>query len=286
MNSGLIATILLLVSGVATYQGLKDPEYLERHSLRVGRVLGYREYGRLLSSGFLHVSWLHWGMNMVTLLAFSYALEMVLGLRQFAILYAASLLGGSLLALFMHRHDSGYGAVGASGAVSGLVFASIGLFPGIEVGIPFVEGASVPGWLFGLLYTVYTIYGIKSRRDNIGHDAHLGGGLVGLATALIMMPWALRVNYLPILAIAGPAAGFMYVLIRRPHLLHTETGFFAAPDTGLLTLDDRDNGARRQREAELNRLLEKISNRGLDSLSPREKQRLQQLSKWWQDVEA
>lgn len=282
-NTGLIATVLLLANGIVTYQGLKDPGYLARHAFQVGRILGYREYGRLLSSGFLHVSWLHFGMNMVTLLAFSYALEVVLGPQQFSLLYAASLLGGNLLALFLHRHDSGYQAVGASGAVSGLVFASIALFPGIEVGIPFTE-IFLPGWLYGVLYTLFSIYGIRARLGNIGHDAHLGGGLVGLLTAVLLMPAALQVNYLPILAIVVPAVGFIFLIIRYPAVL--TAGRLFAPPTGLLTLDDRDNATRRQREAELNRLLEKINDRGLDSLSPREKEQLRQLSKWWQDVEA
>jgi membrane associated rhomboid family serine protease len=76
----------------------------------------------------------------------------------------------------------------------------------------------IPSWAFGLLYVSYSVYGIKSKRDNIGHEAHLGGGIAGLLIALIHSPLMLSENYLPILFILVPSTLFLLVVTRKPRL--------------------------------------------------------------------
>src|SRR6187551_600909 len=178
---------ILMVTLYISYRGIEDLSFLHKYSFRIGDILVYRDYKRLFTSGFLHADWPHLLFNMLTLYSFSSSLEMALGTPRFLALYIGSLLFGNLLALYIHRHQAGYSAVGASGAVSGLVFAAIALFPDMELGLLFLP-LSIPGWLFGLLYTLYTLYGIKSKTDNIGHEAHLGGGLFGLGSAILMFP--------------------------------------------------------------------------------------------------
>ena len=117
----------------------------------------------MFTSGFLHVNWMHLIFNMIALYFFSGSLELYLGPLRFLLIYFASLVGGDALSLFIHRNDSDYDSVGASAGVTGVIFASIALFPGMRIGLLFLPLA-IPGWLFGLVYILYSIYGIRSRR--------------------------------------------------------------------------------------------------------------------------
>jgi membrane associated rhomboid family serine protease len=123
-----------------------------------------------------------------------------------------------MLSLFIHQHHGNYRAIGASGAVCGIIFAAIALFPGIEIGFIFIP-IPIPGWIFGIIYALYTIYGIKSNLGNIGHEAHLGGGIIGLLVAIALVPSVLTTNLFAISMIAIPTLGFIVVLIVKPNLL-------------------------------------------------------------------
>jgi membrane associated rhomboid family serine protease len=233
-----------------------------------------RQYYRLVTSGFLHTGWRHLILNLLTFYFFGGSVEVMLGYGNFLLLYAASLVGGNLFSLLLHRHEEDYSAVGASGAVSGLVFAAITLYPGIEVGM---LGLYVPGWLYGMLYVLVSAYGITTRRDNIGHDAHLGGGLVGLLVVVFLQPELLRTNYLAIIAILAPALGFFYFLIKKPEALVLGNLFGRSP--GYQTVDDKYYARQQQQAQDLDDLLDKINHKGYDSLSAREKEKLEKLSR-------
>jgi len=271
---GIVGLGLVFVLVLVSYRGMQDPAYFARYAFEVGAIRYRRQYLRLLTSGFLHVGWWHLGFNVLTFWCFGGALETLVGMQDFLLLYFVSLVGGNLFSLWLHRHEPRYTAVGASGAISGLIFASIALFPGIEVGM---VGIYLPGWLYGFLYVLLSAYGITVRRDNIGHDAHLGGGLVGLVTAIGLVPEILRLNYLPILAIALPAAVFLYLLLRRPAGRLLGNLFASGPH--YQTVDDRYHARKREDAAELDELLEKISDKGLKGLSKREKRQLEELSR-------
>lgn len=272
-----IGLILIVVNALATYQGFRDHRFFERYMFEVDGILVRKEWDRLLTSGFLHVNWLHFLFNMYALYSFSASLELLLTPVEYLALYFGSLLGGNLLALYMHRHHGDYSAVGASGAVSGIVFAAIALFPGIEVGFIFLP-VGIPGWLFGLLYVLFSIYGMKSQRDNIGHDAHLGGGLVGLLIAVALQPFSLKYNYVPILAILLPAAALLWLLVNRPHWMLLPDFKFGGKNRNF-TPDDQYNARRKAELRELDQLLEKINRKGMKSLTEREKERLKELGK-------
>jgi len=271
---GIIGLAILLVTFFVSYKGFKDPTYFARYAFRIDDIRYGRQYYRLLTSGLLHTGWAHLLINGLTFYWFSSSVEAMLGYRNFLILYVASLLGGSLLSLLLHRHDSDYTAVGASGAISGLVFAAIALFPEMEVGM---LGVFMPGWLYGMLYVLYSAYGITARRDNIGHDAHLGGGLVGLATAVVMRPELLLTSYVAIAAILVPTLIFFYLLVKKPEAMVLGNFFRTTPN--YQTVDDKYH-ARQQAQAEdLDRLLDKINHKGLEGLSAREKKQLEKLSR-------
>ena len=273
---GLINLVLIVVNIAVSYKGLKDRSFFNRYSFQVDRILIEKDYKRLISSGFLHVSWMHLLFNMVSLYLFSDSLEAKLGPSAYLTLYFASLIGGNLLSLLIHRNHGDYSAVGASGAVCGIIFASIAVFPAMEIGFPGIA-LSIPGWAYGVLFVLYSIYGIKSRKDNIGHEAHLGGALIGMLVALCMVPEVIAGNYRTILSILVPGIVFVYVIIRCPHILFIDNKYFKA-HTGDYDLDDRYHLERADQQEDLDYLLEKIHKRGMKSLTKKERDMLQRYS--------
>jgi membrane associated rhomboid family serine protease len=272
-----VVGIIIALNAVITYKGLEDRSFFNKYLFRVKSVLADKEYGRLIMSGFLHADWRHFAFNMITLFFFGPDLERAIGPLLFAVLYLVSLVGGDLLALLFHKNHGNYSAIGASGAVTGVLFASIAL---IGTGVQFfLIPIPIPGWLFGLGYVAYTIYGIKSSTDNIGHEAHLGGGIAGIIVGLMIVPQAIFINYFPILAIMVPSILFLILYAYKPSILMVENPFKRTPSNDRMDIDERYNLAKANRKRELNYLLDKINKSGMDSLTTSQKERLKELSK-------
>jgi membrane associated rhomboid family serine protease len=276
-NSGIIGIILIIANIVFSYKGLTNNRFFEAYKFEIDRILINKDYKRLFTSGFLHVSWAHLFFNMLCLYTFSGLIENTLGEVRFVIIYFASLLGGELLSLNIHRNHGSYSSVGASGAICGVIFATIALFPGMNMGF-FGLPIHFPGWLYGLLYVAISSYGIRSKKDNIGHEAHLGGALIGMATALMMEPAAFTQNYITILVIAVPTIAFIYVIITRPHLLLIDNLYFKR-NANHYSMDHKYNEEKFISQQEVDRILDKISSKGINSLSRLEKNRLKQHSR-------
>lgn len=276
-QTGVITLLLIFNNVLFTYRGFSNQLFYERFMFEVDGVLVKKQYGRLITSGFLHVSWLHLVFNMIALLFFAGLIESNLGALRFLLLYFSSMIGGNLLSLFIHRNEGDYTAVGASGAVSGVIFACIALFPGLDIHLFFIP-IGIPAWLFGLLYVLASIYGIRSRKDNVGHDAHLGGGIVGMLVAIAIYPQSLIGNYVTILLVAVPAIVFIYLIITRPHLLLIDN-FFYKKKQAFYSVDHRYNTDKFNKQQEIDRILEKIHQKGMRSLSRKEKQLLKEYSK-------
>ena len=271
-----ISTILIIMNVVSSYRGFKDSFFLDRYMFKVDPILIQKDYKRLITSGFLHANWTHLIFNMLALAFFSGSVESFLGPIKFLLIYVASLVGGDLLSLFIHRTHGDYSSVGASGAINGVMFASIALFPGIQIGI-FLLPISIPGWLFGLIFTLISIYGIRSQSDNIGHEAHLGGGLVGVLVAVVLSPSIIYSNLFTITVITIPSIAFILFILYKPQALLIDNLFFKNHHN--YTLEDRYNVNKINRQKELDRLLEKIHKRGLKSLSKKEQETLKEYSK-------
>jgi len=268
---GIISIVIILANFLVSYRGFSDRNFYSKYNFVVENILVYKEYRRILTAGFLHINWMHLIFNMISLYFFSGALEAYIGPLNFLIIYIVGLAGGNLLSLLIHKNAGDYSAVGASGAVSAVIFAAIALFPGMRIFM------FIPAWIYGLAYTLYSIYAIRSRSDNVGHDAHLGGGLTGMLVAIIMYPSSLAENYLPILLIAVPAIAFIYVIITKPGILLVDSFFYNKHH--FYSIDHKYNFERKRKQDELDELLDKIGKRGMNSLSPKEKERLKELSR-------
>ncbi|CAM1341616.1 rhomboid family intramembrane serine protease [Tenacibaculum aestuarii] len=177
---------LIIANVLMSIKGFSDPVFFDRYKFQVQRVLGGEKI-RMISSGFLHVDWLHLGFNMYALYLFGKVVDSSFGTLNFVLIYFASLLAGSMYSLYQHKTEPYYSAVGASGAVSGVIFSSIMLYPSMEL-IMLPIPIPIPGYVFGIGYLLYSIYGMKNQVGNIGHSAHLGGAIGGYLITLVLRP--------------------------------------------------------------------------------------------------
>lgn len=200
---------ILVVAGVCTHVGFTRREFMDRFLFSPQEILRKREYYRLVTSGFLHADWMHFAFNAFTLYSFGSGIEVVFGLPEFLVIFFASVIGGNLLSLWLHREHE-YRALGASGGVCGIIYASIFLLPGGSVYL-FLLPFPIPASVYAILFLFISIYGIKAARDNIGHDAHLGGAIVGLLVTTALHPAIVKempLLYAAVMTIS--AAAFLY----------------------------------------------------------------------------
>lgn len=271
----LIGICILVACIFMSWKGLSNAAFFDGYKFEVGPILGARDFKRIISSGFLHVSWGHLVLNLFGLYAFGAAVESALGTASFLLIYFGSMIGGNLLALFIYRHHADYSSAGASGAICGLIFASTVLFPGMSLGI-FLLPFHIPAWLYGLIYIAFTMWAIRSGRDNIGHEAHLGGALIGMLLAILMRPESLLENYVAILLITVPTILFIIFIIRRPDALLIDNIYYRK-HKDFYSIDHHYNAARRDAEREMDRILDKISRSGMSSLSRQEREYLERM---------
>ena len=183
-------------------RGFKDADFFERFKFNI-RALIAGDYKRLVSSGFLHVDWQHLLFNMFTFYFFANSVVFKLGVFNFYLIYLTSLLTGNLLSFYFHKNEPQYTAVGASGAVTGILYAAILLNPGMKMFIYFIP-VPIPSYIIGVGYLLFSIYGMKTKMGNIGHDAHFGGAVGGYVMTLILAPKILEYHLMMVLVLAAP----------------------------------------------------------------------------------
>ena len=205
-----LVTIIIIASNVIiSYKGFGDFSFFEKYKFNIGAVKRGEQI-RMLSSGFLHADNAHLFFNMFTLYFFADVVISLLNPVQFLVIYFGSLVFGSLLSLYFHKNEYHYSAVGASGAVMGIIYSAILLNPGMSLYMFFIP-IPIPAYLFGIGYLLYSIYGMKNRIGNIGHDAQFGGAVGGYIITLILSPWLFKTNLLMIGLLALPIV-LLYVL--------------------------------------------------------------------------
>jgi len=185
-TSSPITSSLLLANVIASLIGFSSSEFINQNSLWIRPIRENGQWHRVVTSGFLHVNGAHLFVNMLTLFFFGPPLESVFGPVGFLVLYFGSLLGGSAWEIVDKNNRPDYRAIGASGAISGLMSAVGLLFPFATIYLMF----AVPVWagLYALAFIVISF--IYSRREDamIAHGAHLGGAIAGLVLTLLLRP--------------------------------------------------------------------------------------------------
>lgn len=264
--------IFLLIAGIGliSYKGFKDYNFQKKYLFHVDGILVRKEYYRIFSSGFLHSGWQHLIFNMIALSSFGMSIINVMGLGNFMAIFFLSLLSGGVLSLYIHRNHGNYRALGASGAISGIIFSSIIISPTSEISLIFMP-FGFPAWIMGVLFIGISIVGVKKGLGNIGHDAHLGGAVCGMLLTALLHPTALEENGLVFILLLVPSLGFIGYIVKNPDYLLTNKPSFTS-------FKNNKKGSFKDKQEQLNDLLDKISREGYDSLSKEEKDRLHNIS--------
>lgn len=183
MDYNFLVLGLIAINVIVSLKGFEDLAFYRKYLFHIGSIRSGEQI-RMITSGFLHVDSMHLIFNMIALFSFSSIVTDSFGSTYYLIIYFASLLLGSMLTLYFHKNDYNYTAVGASGAVTGIIYSAILLQPHLPINIMFIP-IDIPGYIFGILYLMYSIYGMKAKNDNIGHTAHIGGAIGGYIFTLI-----------------------------------------------------------------------------------------------------
>ena len=210
----LITIIIIAATVQISLRAFNNYAVFARFKFQPQAILQGKQHDRLLTSGFLHVDMTHLLFNMLTLFFFANVVinffarlmgnDVATGSVIFAVLYLLAIIGGNLLALLFQKNNPSYSAVGVSGVVSGFFFASIVVYPDVEFFLFF--DIPMKCWIFAILYLGYSVYGVQKQLGNIGHEAHLGGAIVGLIFPLIFAPYLLEQNMIYILGMLIPIA--------------------------------------------------------------------------------
>lgn len=192
MNINIFLLAIIIANVLVSIKGFSNRYFFDKYKFQISPIKNGQQM-RMFTSGFLHVDYLHLFLNMYVLYIFAPYIIGNLGVIKFLIIYFGSLLAGSTFTLSWHKNEPYYSAVGASGAVAGIIYATIMLNPTMSL-LVFPIPLPIPGYVFALVYLLYTIYGMKKQIGNIGHAAHLGGSIGGYVIILLLTPGIINAN--------------------------------------------------------------------------------------------
>jgi membrane associated rhomboid family serine protease len=184
------ALLLGLIVAVSLVGLLWAPKLIERSLYRPYWLVRRREYATLVTSAFVHADIGHLFFNGLTLWAFAFPLERLIGSAPLAALYFCGLAGGDLGTWLAHRNEPDYRCLGASGAILAVLFASIVYNPAQSIFVLPIP-VPIPAPLFAVGYLAFSIIASRGARGRINHDAHLGGALAGIAFVALTDPGAI-----------------------------------------------------------------------------------------------
>lgn len=185
--------ILILITVVVSYAAFNSRKLMENLQFNASKIIYKKEYHRLITHAFIHANWEHLFVNMIVLFSFGQAIETYFKyyfgnkfIQYYFLLYFGGILVSNIYALIKHRHNYFYNSVGASGAVSAVLFAAIFFDPWGK--ILFFLILPIPGILFAALYLVYSYQMSMKQKDNVAHDAHFLGALFGFIFPIMLNP--------------------------------------------------------------------------------------------------
>ena len=196
LQSPITLALLLLNLGISGYTMLVDVSLLDELSFKPKRIWERGEYYRFLTAGFVHAGGTHLAFNMITLFFFGPLLERILGAGAFLILYFGAEIVAHALTFVVHRTDPHYAAVGASGAISGVLFAFCVFFALRNLYLFFA--LPIPAIVFAFGYVFGSVYAMRGERQQgfaggIAHEAHVGGALAGVVLTILLEPRSVEI---------------------------------------------------------------------------------------------
>jgi len=189
-----VTLIIIAITVIVSVLAFSNREIFRRLAFNAYDIKHFKNSYRFLSYAMIHADWIHLLINMMVLYSFGRIVEQyyeiifgVKGILYFLLLYIGGTALSTLPSYGKHKDDYSYTAVGASGAVSAVVFASILFDPLMKIYLFFVP-IGIPAIIFGVLYLIYSAYMGKKNIDNIGHDAHFWGAIFGFVFTIVLKP--------------------------------------------------------------------------------------------------
>lgn len=179
--------IFVITTGMSLYGLYRNNDLIYRWALKPYELVHNQKWMQIVSSGFVHSSLSHLIFNMLTFIFFAFNLESAIGGARFAVIYMFSLIFSDVTTVLKQKNNAQYTCLGASGAISGIVFSNILYYPYSKMMI-FPLPFPIPAPLFAVLYLAYCYYAGKKGQDFINHEAHFWGALTGVVLTLIMDP--------------------------------------------------------------------------------------------------
>jgi membrane associated rhomboid family serine protease len=182
-----LSLIIVIATSVISISGFNNHKLMDDLIFYPPAIIKRKQWYRMITHGFIHADPIHLIFNMLALYSFGANVEVLFGQffgtagkLIFLLLYFSALIIASVPDLIKYRHSYHYRSLGASGAVSAVIFASILIFPTGGIGFAFIPGVSIPGYIFAVIYLIISSVLAKRGRDNIGHTAHITGAIYGL----------------------------------------------------------------------------------------------------------
>lgn len=182
-----VATFILVVTSAVSLVAIYGSRDMSSFVFSPFEIKRRKKYFQFISSGFLHADLMHLLFNMLTLYFFADSVEEVTGGVRFAMIYFGSMIFADLPSFFKHKDNPDFRSLGASGAVSGIIFSSILFNPTASMMI-FPIPIPIPAPIFAVLYLVYCTVAARKSQDNINHSAHFWGAVAGLLLTIIIFP--------------------------------------------------------------------------------------------------
>jgi membrane associated rhomboid family serine protease len=189
-----VTLIIIAITVIVSLLAFSNREIFRRLAFNAYDIKHFKNSYRFLSYALVHADWIHLIINMMVLYSFGRIVEQyyeiifgIKGILYFILLYIGGTALSTLPSYGKYKDDYSYTAVGASGAVSAVVFASIIFDPLMKIYLFFVP-IGIPAIIFGVLYLIYSAYMGKKNIDNIGHDAHFWGAIFGFVFTIILKP--------------------------------------------------------------------------------------------------
>lgn len=191
MNEIYISYVLIGLAVIVSLKGFNDAQFTDQYLYKPYNVKHYKEYYRVFTHVFLHGDPMHLIFNMITLYffgpfieeVFRYDFGFIVGTILFLALFILSSMFSTLITFYRHKDHEFYRSLGASGAIAAILFASIMVYPTMELRIFFA--IPIPAFVFGPLYLAFEFWSDRNRKTNIAHDAHIAGAIFGILFILI-----------------------------------------------------------------------------------------------------
>ncbi len=194
-----LTLIIITITVLLSVLGFNNVELFDRFKFNAYDVKHSNHWYRFFTYGFFHAGWIHLFINMIVLYSFGGIIEHYFlyyfpdkHILYYLLLYTGGLILSVIPAFGKHKNDVFYNAVGASGAISAVIFSSIILFPTGKIFL-FLIPVGIPAPVFGVLYVFYEAFMSRNAKDNIGHDAHLWGAIFGIIYTIALKPSLLMI---------------------------------------------------------------------------------------------